>query len=120
MNSQSGGKYKLRQLSEDLAHIDKGLLDLLENHEERLQVLEKPDVKANLCCILDEIGDISNAEKRNLAMGCFAELVDALVNSGIITREEFGDCVCCGKKSTVLVNGVHCGECYLKHGKGVS
>ena len=73
--------HRLQEISKDFSQIFKDLLDVLEDHEKRLQLAA--DLRPSLRTILREISCMVDPEKRDIAIGAFTELLDAFGVSGL-------------------------------------
>lgn len=67
-----------KQIGQDLANIDKSILDLFEEYESRLNTLESVLLQAGLRLTIKKITQISDIDKRNMALACLMELLDTL------------------------------------------
>jgi predicted DNA-binding protein YlxM (UPF0122 family) len=75
----------LKESEQSLGICLQQTLDVLQNHEKRLQKLEKPDIRCELVDIERFIEDIQDPAKKEAAMAEFAALCHAL---GIEDLEE--------------------------------
>ena len=76
--SKKGQKYSVKVLGEDFASISVNVVGALNDHEGRLQKLEKPILKDALEQVLVAIGKIEDAEKSAAALEDFRKVCDAL------------------------------------------
>lgn len=68
----------LKESEQNLGVCLQQVLDVLSNHEERLERLEKPDIRSELVDVQRFIEDIKDPSKREAAMAEFAALCSAL------------------------------------------
>ena len=76
--SKKGQKYSVKALGEDFASISVNVVGALNDHEDRLQALEKHSLKDALEQVLVAIGKIEDAEKSAAALDDFRKVCDAL------------------------------------------
>ena len=76
--SKNGPKYSVKAIGEDFLSISVNVVAALNDHEGRLQKLEKPSLKDALEQVLVAIGKIEDAEKSAAALEEFRKLCDIL------------------------------------------
>ncbi len=82
--SKSCKKYSVKTLGKDFVTILGNVVEALNDHENRLQVLEAPDLKGALRVIVVAIGKIENSEKATAVLEEFRKICDAL---GVVDLE---------------------------------
>lgn len=81
--SKKGQRYSVKALGEDFASIFVNVVEALNDHEGRLQKLEKPNLKDALEQVLVAIGKIEVAEKSAAALEEFRKVCAALGVGGL-------------------------------------
>ncbi|MCW4018019.1 MAG: hypothetical protein NWF00_04985 [Candidatus Bathyarchaeota archaeon] len=82
--SKSCKKYSVKTLGKDFVTILGTVVEALNDHEGRLQVLEAPDLKGALRVIMGAIGNIEDPEKSVAVLEQFRKVCDAL---GVVDLE---------------------------------
>lgn len=83
--SKSGKKYSVKMLGKDFATIFTNIVEVLNDHENRLQAVENPSLKCALKTVFVAIGKIEDAEKSAAVLEEFRRVCNAL---GVVDLED--------------------------------